>query len=671
MRRFRLGPEVRLLLPVTAGFLIVLIGSVAAPAQTFNVTVGPKTAGHPNPGGSIQEAYYIDGVEGAELRLTRGTTYTFAMQGVLALHPFYLSTSASGGGAGAYGDGVSGNFASGTQTVTVTPGPTTPDLLYYQCGSHTNMGWRIHVADALPRLTLEEVASGFTSPVGMAVVPGGAGRFAVVDQVGVVHLVTPSGDVLATPFLDVRDRIVSLRSGYDERGLLGLAFHPGYAENGRLYVYYSAPARDGAPEGYDHTARVSEFTVSGNPDVADPGTERVLLDVDQPQSNHNGGTLAFGPVDGYLYVSLGDGGGANDVGLGHVDDWYTMNEGGNGQDVTTSLLGSVLRIDVDGGDGSHPYGVPEDNPFVGRDGFDEIYAYGFRNPWRFSFDPGGDHDLLVGDAGQNLWEEVSLVTRGGNYGWNVREGTHCFSTADPGTPPASCPAAVGEGHSDVGAPLLPPVIEYAHPPGPGGFGLVVVAGQVYRGSQIPDLDGRYVFADWSDSFGAPSGQLLVATPQEEGLWPVAPLALEAAATGTIASYVLALGQDADGEVYVLTTHNAGPSGTTGRVLRLATAGGTAAGPDDPGTAQPRLDPPFPNPSRGTTTLRYALGAGAGVVLEVSDALGRRVRLLAAERVAAGEHEVVFDGRGLARGVYVVRLSVDGAGVDQRRLALVR
>ncbi len=133
-------------------------------------------------------------------------------------------------------------------------------------------------------------------------------------------------------------------------------------------------------------------------------------------------------MDDNLYISLGDGGNRDDEGIGHVDDWYDKNAGGNGQDITQNLLGSILRIDVDGGE---PYGIPADNPFVGKDGLDEIYAYGFRNPYRFSFDMGGYHSLFVGDAGQELWEEISMVEKGGNYGWNVKEGTHCFDAANP------------------------------------------------------------------------------------------------------------------------------------------------------------------------------------------------------------------------------------------------
>ena len=211
----------------------------------------------------------------------------------------------------------------------------------------------------------------------------------------------------------------------------------------------------------------------------------MLLEIDKPQFNHNGGTLAFGPRDGYLYISMGDGGGADDVGLGHVEDWYTANEGGNGQDIQHNLMGDILRIDVDRG---APYAIPADNPFTGTpgcaDGCDETWAYGFRNPYRMSFDMGGSRDLFVGDSGQNLWEEVSIAVRGGNFGWNVKEGAHCFSTDNPDETAAECPDAVGAPHPRAGDPLIDPVIEYQneHNPEGGGLGHVVVGGHVYRGA---------------------------------------------------------------------------------------------------------------------------------------------------------------------------------------------
>ena len=414
------------------------------------------------------------------------------------------------------------------------------------------------------------VADGFTSPVHLVAPPDGSGRLFVVDQVGLVWILDADGTRLPAPFLDLRARLVTLRPSFDERGLLGLAFHADYAANGRFFVYYSAPLRAGAPAGFDCTSTVSELRVSSDPNLADPASEVVLLQVDKPQFNHNAGTVAFGP-DGYLYVSIGDGGRANDVGLGHVEDWYADNGGGNGQDVEQNLLGNLLRLDVDG---ASPYAIPPDNPFAAgagcADGCDEIYAYGFRNPYRFSFDMGGSRALLVGDAGQGLWEEVSLVSRGGNYGWNVKEGTHCFDAEDNTTSPASCPAVVGAPHPDAGAPLLDPVIEYANSNHPDveGLGVVVIGGHVYRGRDLPQLRGRYVFGDFSRGFFPPDGTLLAATPRKSGLWRIQELRVAGSPDGRLHHYVLGFGQDTAGEVYVLTSDSLGPSGATGKVHRL-------------------------------------------------------------------------------------------------------
>ena len=416
---------------------------------------------------------------------------------------------------------------------------------------------------------VELVVDGLTSPVFMTTPPDSSGRMFVVDQVGLIRVISADGTLQPEPFLDLRDRIVPLMDSFDERGLLGLAFHPNYTSNGRFFVYYSAPLREEAPDDYNHTSHISEFHVSADPNSADPASERILLQIDSPQFNHNGGTLLFGPDDGYLYISIGDGGGADDVGTGHVEDWYEVNEGGNGQDVEQNLLGNILRIGVDGSD---PYGIPTDNPFVGRDGLDEIYAYGLRNPYRMSFDMGGSHMLLASDAGQNLWEEVSIIEKGGNYGWNVKEGTHCFSTANPDESLPDCPDTVGEGHPDAGAPLIDPVIEYANHHQPGGIGAVVVGGYVYRGDDIPQFRGRYIFGDWSREFEEPDGTVLLAMMRKKGLWQIHEILFQSRPDGRLGEYVLAFGQDTAGEVYILTTEMTGPTGATGKVYKLTATG---------------------------------------------------------------------------------------------------
>ena len=403
----------------------------------------------------------------------------------------------------------------------------------------------IQVGDPSPveSVRLEEVASGMVSPVGMAAPDDDSGRLFVVDQVGLIHVIDADGARLDTPFLDLRDEIVELNEEYDERGLLGLTFHPDYADNGRFFVYYSAPTLTDN----NHESRLSEFTVSSDPTVADAASERVIMTIGQPQGNHNGGQLGFGP-DGYLYISLGDEGAANDTGTGHPPL-------GNGQDRTT-LLGSILRIDVDG---EEPYEVPTDNPFVGQSGADEIYAYGLRNPWRFSWDRGTGL-FMVPDVGQNLYEEVNIVQKGGNYGWNIREGFGCFSATAPNDPPATC-ATTGPS----GEPLINPILDYPHEDAEVA-GLAVVGGYVYRGDDNRLMEGSYVFGDWSRDGDTPAGSLFIAERGTDGAW--AARALDVAEPANFAQYVLAFGEDQDGELYVLTTESAGPSGTAGRVWPL-------------------------------------------------------------------------------------------------------
>jgi glucose/arabinose dehydrogenase len=377
-----------------------------------------------------------------------------------------------------------------------------------------------------------------------------------VDQIGTIHVLGPDGKLREQLFLDLRGRLAKLAQGFDERGVLGLALHPRFKENRKFYVYYSAPKRKECPEGWDHTSHVAEFKVSAtDPLSADPSSERVLLQIDEPQSNHNCGRMAFGP-DGYLYIGTGDGGNANDVAPGHGPK-------GNGQD-TTVLLGKILRIDVDKGD---PYGVPKDNPFAdGAKGRPEIYAYGFRNPWGITFDRGGNHELFAADVGQNAFEEVNLVVKGGNYGWNLREGFHGFDPKDPNKEPADAPKVGASGE-----PLLDPILEYknfrAFAKDPEAKGISVTGGYVYRGKALPQLAGRYVFADWSRNWALPDGVLFVAT--RSGMkWTMEPLPLTLPADGKLRAYVVAFGQDADGELYVLTNGRNSLTGKTGKVFKL-------------------------------------------------------------------------------------------------------
>ncbi len=407
-------------------------------------------------------------------------------------------------------------------------------------------------------IALAPIAEGLTSPLAVAVPPDGSGRLFVVDQIGTVWIIDSAGSVLPDPFLDLRDRLVELMPTFDERGLLSLAFHPDYAGNGRFFVFYTAPKDEGDPEDFDSESRVSEFQVSASdPDRADANSEQVLLEINKPQFNHNGGQLAFGP-DGCLYVSVGDGGAANDVGVGHTPVL------GNGQDLS-NLLGTILRITVDS---SGPFGIPADNPFVGDPAVpSEIWAYGLRNPWRFSFDTGGDNRLFCADVGQDLLEEVNIIEKGGNYGWNIKEGSSCFDPAAPGIPPATCASAGARGEL-----LVDPIIEYPHADSTGTpIGVAVIGGFVYRGSALPKLVGDYIFGDFSTGFTAADGVLFAASPAADGTWERRELSVDGAADGRLGKFVLGFGQDTTGEIYVLTTTNVGPTGTTGQVWKIVPA----------------------------------------------------------------------------------------------------
>ncbi|MBX0323054.1 PQQ-dependent sugar dehydrogenase [Halomicroarcula sp. F13] len=418
---------------------------------------------------------------------------------------------------------VDGGAGSGQSTATTENGTSDPSL------------------DSL-ELLADPVATGFTSPLDV-VVPRSE-EYWVVDQAGQVAVVD-GADADPQVALDVTDRMVDV-GGYDERGLLGLAFHPEYDGAGRAYVRYSAPRREGTPDDYSHTFVLSEFEVSDR--TIDPDSERTVLEIPEPQGNHNAGAVTFGP-DGYLYVGVGDGGAGNDQGRGHVEDWYDAVDGGNGQDVTENLLGSILRIDVDGdGTDGRPYAVPDDNPLVGKEGLPEQFAWGFRNPWRFSFGPDGR--FFVADVGQSKWEEVSVVERGGNYGWNVREGANCFRAAD-------CPTETPDG-----APLRDPIVQYPHDGGEVS-GISVIGGYLYDGENVPPLRGRYVFADWRAR-----GTLFVATDRGDQRWPVTAVPVDGDGLG---SNVLSFGETPAGELLVCTTNEQGVTGETGAVHLLRSA----------------------------------------------------------------------------------------------------
>lgn len=355
----------------------------------------------------------------------------------------------------------------------------------YACADRTTGPGPHPVPDEPPALRL--VVEGVTNPVYLTA-PSNTDRLFIVEKGGRI-VVVESGQLLGSPFLDIS----GLVSRGSEQGLLSMAFHPDYAQNGFFYVYYTDVNGD---------TQVTRYSVSGDPRVAEPGSATPILAVGQPYSNHNGGLLLFGP-DGMLYIGLGDGGSAGDP-------------QGNGQDLGT-WLGAILRIDVDGG---IPYAVPSDNPFVNDpNALDEIWAYGLRNPWRFAFDAETNR-LYIADVGQNAWEEVNVeaADQGGlNYGWNIMEGSSCF-------PSGSC--------NQSG--LILPAVEYAHSPE-----CSVTGGFVYRGAAIPALRGRYFYADycagWVRSVLYQNGTVTEETEWFDSL-----------------GRVLSFGRDAAGELYVLT-----------------------------------------------------------------------------------------------------------------------
>jgi len=420
------------------------------------------------------------------------------------------------------------------------------------------------------RIDLETVASGLTAPIDLIPDPELPNRLHIVDQTGVVHIID-QGQLLAEPLIDVSDRLVQPlgilgsfdADDFDERGFLGLAFHPGFADQTSrgyhtIYTYTSEPAQGPADftidlpaEEINHQGVITEWKYGRGEDRVNPSSAREIMRIDQPQFNHNGGTIAFGP-DGYLYIGLGDGGGANDTDDGH-------GEQGNGQNVQT-VHGTILRIDPlqpeftphsrDAASANGAYRIPWDNHFVGIDGVDEIYAYGLRNPYRFSFDKLSGA-LIVADVGQGFVEEINIVRKGLNYGWNIKEGDFLF---DPEG------LAVGVPFEDPG--LADPVAQYDHEDG-----LSIIGGHMYYGKLVPQLRALYVFADFSRAFFNPDGRLLVAdllTGRIEEL-------LIGNEQRNLGLFIKGVGQDNDGEVYVLASTALGPYGDTGVVLKVVPA----------------------------------------------------------------------------------------------------
>jgi len=448
----------------------------------------------------------------------------------------------------------------------------------------------------------------FSSPVDFQHADDGSNILYVVEQPGRIRsFENDETTTSTTAFLNITGRVASGGEG----GLLGLAFHPDFETNGYLYVDYTTT---GALR-----TRISRFNLdAANPDVADPDSEVILLEVSQPFGNHNAGQIAFGP-DGYLYVTLGDGGSGGDP----------QNHGQR----PTTLLGSILRLDVDGGGNPLDCGSGTGNPLVDGTGgdCDEIYAYGLRNPWRMSFDP-ATGELWAGDVGQSSREEIDLIVAGANYGWNMYEGTICFSgPCDP-------------------AGMTFPVWEYSH-----AVGFSITGGYVYRGLAIPEFTGKYIYGDlggriWSlDTSGG--------SPVNEEIGSV-----DEAQFCDFGYCLASFGVDDQGEIYVLTI-----DGPIRKFIRVP----PTAGEEAPSTLQPSLDIHGPNPVSGQTSLRFLAPSTGHVLLTVYDILGREVaRLFDQEVRSLTLRDVTFDTTRLPAGAYVARL-ITGGTITTQKLTVVR
>jgi len=469
------------------------------------------------------------------------------------------------------------------------------------------LGWvplllsQISVEVAFPNLT-------FTRPVDIQSPRDGSNRIFVVEQAGKIFVFPNRKEVINRQlFLDITDRV---NDRGNEEGLLGLAFHPNFKQNGYFFVDYTA----------DNPRRtvIARYQVDPNdPDKADKNSEVVILEVNQPYSNHNGGQITFGP-DGYLYIALGDGGSGGDP-------------QGNGQNRQT-LLGSILRIDVDNPAPGKNYGIPPDNPFVGNSaGYrEEIYAYGLRNPWRFSFDPITGW-LWTADVGQDKYEEIDIIEKGGNYGWNIMEGLHCFD------PPSNCDPSG----------LILPIWEYDH-----DAGRSITGGFVYRGVSVPELVGQYIYADFV------SGRIWAL--QYDGTNPAQNKLLQDTDL-LIASF----GVDENNELYI--------AAFDGKIYRFKP---TITRIPDRGQLPGELElyPNFPNPFNSETTLSFRLKNSTEIQLKILDTTGKTVRRLVQRRLPPGIHSVKWNGTNakgspVSTGIYYSQLTGGGETLFRKLLLL--
>lgn len=484
-------------------------------------------------------------------------------------------------------------------------------VLFLLFGLAANLRAQFELQQAFPNLS-------FTRPVDLQNAGDQTNRIFVVEQAGRIHVFPNDSMVTQTNlFLDIVPRVDD--SG-NEMGLLGLAFHPNYAGNGYFYVNYTA--------GNPRRTVISRFQVSpSNPDSADPGSELILLQYDQPESNHNGGQIAFGP-GGYLYIASGDGGGSG-------DQHGTI---GNGQDRST-LLGKILRIDVDNQDSGLNYAIPRDNFFYGNSsGYrEEIFAYGLRNPWRFSFDFDTGR-LWAADVGQSAYEEIDLIENGKNYGWRIMEGNHCYN------PPTGCDTTG----------LTMPVWEYAH-----GLGYSVTGGYVYRGTAVPELTGKYIYGDyvtrriWAlsyDGINAPVNEDVLTAPND----------------------ISSFGQDENRELYICTFN-----GSSSKIFRFKpTTTSSLRGSQDLNLKTFYLGENYPNPFNPATQIPFSIGQSVLVQISIYDISGKLVRTLIDDHLSPGNYSVMWNGRDAngrlqSSGVFIYRMMINDRVIQSRRLTLLK
>ncbi len=430
----------------------------------------------------------------------------------------------------------------------------------------------------------------------------GDSRLFVVEQSGYIQILNDDGSVNTEAFLDIDARVTTVQPGGDERGLLGLAFHPDYSNNGYFYVYYINNSNDTV---------ISRFSRSvSDPNLADEDSELILLTFDQPFSNHNGGDMAFG-ADGYLYISSGDGGASGDPG----DRAQSLD----------LLLGKLLRIDVDSPSGGNNYGIPADNPFISDpNALDEIWAYGLRNPWKFSFDK-DTNDIWIADVGQFTYEEINKAgpTEAGlNYGWRCYEGNNVFNTS------GDCP--------DIST-LTFPVGEYSHSDS-GNFKCSITGGYVYRGSLYPNFSGLYFFADYCSNeigtleFNGSTWDMELSEPFSGNFWA-------------------AFGEDVSGELYISGLQ-------TGQIYKIQDAE-TLSIQDNTANSFKI----FPNPATSKVTIEFK-NSNSGNTITVYNVLGKNVL-----NIIANDTKTVLNTSTLAKGIYIVKITGENGVISTKKLVL--